>query len=229
MKRLFSLAVTAVFLLLPLTARAGDIIDRIVATVNGHAILQSDWEEAISYEAFMEGRSLRQLSAQDRKATLDRLIDQELLREQLHAGGSSQLEQQEVARRIQEIRKLYPGSETEQGWQATLQRYGLKLRELENRLAQQMELMRLVDARLRPGVQIDSRSIEIYYQETLVPQLRKSGGKQVSLAEVAPKVREVLTQQKINDLLTSWLHNLRAESQIRNRSETLNRSGGTPR
>lgn len=229
MKKLFSLAVTSVFLLLSLTARAGDIIDRIVATVNGHAILQSDWEEAISYEAFMEGRSLSQLTAQDRKATLDRLIDQELLREQLHAGGSSPAEQQEVAQRIQEIRKLYPGSETEPGWQATLQRYGLKLRELETRLGQQFELMRLVDARLRPGVQIDARSIEIYYQETLVPQLRKSGGKALPLAQVAPKVREVLTQQKINDLLASWLHNLRAESQIHNRSETSSRPAGAPR
>lgn len=226
MNKFSSLALT-VLLLASLPARAGDIIDRIVATVNGHAILQSDWEQAICYEAFMEGRPLNKLTVEDRKATLDRLVDQELLREQLHATGSSQAEQQEVQQRLQEIRKLYPGSETEQGWQATLRRYGLKLQELETRLAQQFELMRLVDARLRPGVQIDSRSIEIYYQETLVPQLRKSG-KQLSLNEVAPKVREVLTQQKINDLLVSWLRNLRAESQIRNRSQNLTPPAGAP-
>ena len=29
-------------------ARAGEVIDRIVATVNGHIILQSDWNDALS-------------------------------------------------------------------------------------------------------------------------------------------------------------------------------------
>ena len=225
MKKLFPLAVTALLLLACLSLFAADVIDRIVATVNGHAILQSDWEEAISYEVFIEGRSVSQLTAEDRKATLDRLIDQELLREQLHAAGSPQPERRQVEQRVQEIRKLYPGCETEQGWQTTLQRHGLNQQDLESRIVQQFELMRLVDARLRPGVQIDSHSIEIYYQETLVPELRKAGAKQLSLAEVAPKVREVLTQQKINDLLVSWLRNLRAESQIRNRSQVLPPAG----
>jgi hypothetical protein len=218
MKKLYSLAVMAL-LLSSVLVRAGDVIDRIVATVNGHAILQSDWEDAIRYDAFIEGRSLDNLTALDRKATLDRLIDQELLREQLHATASPEMQRQEVQQKVQEIRKFYPGSDNQQEWQATLGRHGLTEQELESRLAQQLELMRLVDARLRPGVQIDPRSIEIYYQETLVPELRKAGGKQPSLAEVAPKVREVLTQQKINDLMVSWLRNLRAESRIRESSQ----------
>jgi SurA N-terminal domain len=218
MKNPFSF--TALLLITAVFCHAGDVIDRIVATVNGHAILQSDWEDAISYEAFIQGQPVNKLTAADRKATLDRLIDQELLREQLHAGSPSEPERKEVQQRIQQIRKLYPGSETEQSWQATLQAHGLSENELERRIAQQFELMRLVDARLRPGVQIDPHSIEIYYQETLVPELRKSGAKQVPLAEVAPKVKEVLTQQKINDLLVSWLRNLRAESRIREQTGT---------
>src|ERR1700745_58088 len=63
-------------------AYAGDVVDRIVATVNGHVILQSDWDDAVRFEAFMEGRPLGQVTDQDRGRALDRLIDQELLREQ---------------------------------------------------------------------------------------------------------------------------------------------------
>jgi hypothetical protein len=196
-------------------ARAADVIDRVIATVNGHPILQSDWEEAISYEAFIDGRSLDKLTPEDRRATLDRLIDQELLREQVQSVPLSYENREQVEQRIQEIRKLYPGAETEPGWRATLVRYGLNEKELEARVASQIELASFVDARLRPGIQVDSRSIEIYYRETLVPQLRKSGGKQVSLAEVSPQIKELLTQAKMNDLLASWLKNLRAESQIR--------------
>src|SRR6059036_3866392 len=51
-----------------------DILDRIVATVNGHIILQSDWEDEIRYEAFINGRTLTTLTPATRKASLDRLI-----------------------------------------------------------------------------------------------------------------------------------------------------------
>jgi sulfur carrier protein ThiS len=216
MRKLFPLALTALVLLANLSLQAGDVIDRIVATVNGRPILQSDWEDAISYEAFINGRRLEKLAAEDRKATLDRLIDQELLRQQLHFVDSPQATNQQLSQRVQEIRKLYPGANTEAGWQATLQRYKLNEMELQRRLAQQLDLARLIEAHFRPGIQIDSHSIEVYYQEKLVPELRKSGSRPLALNEVAPKIRELLTQERMNELLGSWLRNLRAESQIKN-------------
>ena len=64
-------------------ANAGQVIDRIVATVNGHIILQSDWNDALRYEALLSARTVDQFSDEDRRAVLDRLIDQELLAEQM--------------------------------------------------------------------------------------------------------------------------------------------------
>jgi parvulin-like peptidyl-prolyl isomerase len=218
MKKLSSVMLVIVLSLAGLAGRADDVIERIVATVNGRAILQSDWEEAICYEAFMDGRSLDKLTVDDRQATLDRLIDQELLRQQVQSSNLRQTSQQQIEQRIQEIRKLYPAAATEQGWRATLQTYGLNEQELERRISQQLELTRLIEARLLPSIQIDSRSIEIYYKETLIPQIRNSGGKQVSLAEVSPKIKEVLTQQKMNDLLVAWLRSLRADSRIQEKT-----------
>jgi sulfur carrier protein ThiS len=199
---------------LPSLTRAGDVLDRIVATVNGHVILQSDWEDAIRCEAFMDGRSRDQFTLQDRKATLDRLIDQELLREQLSASDFQHAKDNEVGRRLQEIRHLYAGTETEQGWRDTLARNGVNEDELKARIALQLDLMQLVDAKLRPTVNIDSKTIESYYNGELLPQLRQSGEKEVSLAEVTPKIKELLTQQKVNELLTAWLQNLRTGSEI---------------
>src|SRR6266852_6234975 len=65
--------------------RADEVLDRIVATVNGHVILLSDWQDEVRYECFVAGRSLQSVTAQDRKGGLNRLIDQELLREQMGA------------------------------------------------------------------------------------------------------------------------------------------------
>ena len=210
-----NLARALVLLALVVPARAGDVLDRIVATVNRQIILQSEWQDAVRYEAFVAGRGPDQADASNRKAALDHLIDQELLREQMRSSGFPHASSQEVDKRIQEIRKQYTGAETEAGWQATLGRYGLTESELKKRVGLQVDLMGLVDARLRPNVIVDSKSIESYYNQELLPQLRQAGAEQVPLAEVTPKIKELLIQQKMNQMLIAWLQDLRSGSDIR--------------
>lgn len=194
---------------------AGEIFDRIVATVNGQIILQSDWDDAVRYESFMDMRSVQDFSPAERKAALDHLIDQELLKEQMRSSDAPRASAAEVDKRIAEIRKQYPGAETDAGWQAVLARHGVTQSELKARVGLTLELMSLVDARLRPSVNIDSGSIEKYYNQELLPQLREQGSSVLPLADVTPKIKELLTQEKVSELLIAWLQNLRAGSDIR--------------
>lgn len=207
--------ITWLLVLAVASAHAAEVIERIVATVNGHIILQSDWDDEVCYEAFTDGSSLGQVTPQGRKAALDRLIDRELLSEQMRASDFPHAAKAEVEQRVGEIRRQYPGAEATADWQAILLRYRLTEAELSKRVAQQLDLLRLVDARLRPTVQIDATSIESYYNQELLPQIRQSGAKEVPLAEVTPKIKELLTQKKVNQLLTAWLQTLRAGSEIR--------------
>jgi len=218
MKVCFRHTVRALALLLPFLpqmASAGEVVDRIVATVNGRIILQSDLDEALSYEAVLSGRSLGQFNDDERRTVLDRLIDQELLREQMKSADFPHASQTEIAARVAEARKQYPEAATDEGWQAFLAKFHLSQKDLETHVGQQIDLMRLVDARLRPAVQIDSKTIEAYYREKFVPQLKQSGGSEVPLADVTAKIRELLTEQKVNELLVSWLQTLRSESEVR--------------
>ncbi|HUJ95104.1 MAG TPA: SurA N-terminal domain-containing protein [Terriglobales bacterium] len=197
-----------------LPAFAGDLIDRIVATVNRDAILQSDWDDEVRYEAFVGGRSLEHVTNEDRKSALDRLIDQALLREQTRFANASPAPAKEIEKRISEIRRQYSGADTPEGWTGVLRSYGLTAQDLRERVAAQMELMQMVEARLRPSVSIDAKSIESYYNQELLPQLRQAGAQDVPLAEVTPQIKELLTQKKMNQMLTAWLQNLRAGSEI---------------
>jgi peptidyl-prolyl cis-trans isomerase SurA len=200
-------------LILP-AACAGEVIDRIIAKVNGHIILQSDWDEALCYEALLNGRALSQFTDDDRRAVLDRLIDQELLGEQMKSALFEQASESEAAARVADSRKHYPEAATDQGWQAVLARFALSEKDLVAHVRQQIDLMRLVDARLRPAVQIDSKTIEAYYREKFVPQLKQSVAGEAPSAEVAAKIRELLTQEKVNELMISWLQSLRSESKV---------------
>jgi len=195
-------------------ARAGQVIDRIVATVNGHIILQSDWDEGQRYEALLNGRALDQFTDDDRRAVLDRLIDQELLAEQMKSASFQHATESEAAARVAQARKQYPEAATDEDWTAVLSRYGVTEKDLVAHVQQQIDLMRLVDAHLRPAVQIDSKTIEAYYREKFVPQLKESVVAEVPSADVTAKIRELLTQEKVNELLVSWLQSLRSESKL---------------
>ncbi len=195
-------------------AFGGQVVDSIVATVNGHVILQSDLDEALAYEAVLNGRPPSQFTDDERRAVLDRLIDQELLREQMNSTEFKHATEAEAEERVKEARRQYPGATTEQGWQAVLKQFGVTEKDLMQHVRQQIDLMRLVDARLRPAVQIDSKSIEDYYREKFARQLPEAGSPGVALAEVSGKIRELLTQQKVNELLVAWLETLRAASDV---------------
>jgi hypothetical protein len=196
------------------SARAGDVIDRIVATVNGHIILQSDWDEALCYEALLNGRPFGQFTDDERKAVLDRLIDQELLAEQMKSAFFQHASESEAAVRVANARKQYPEAATANGWNAVLSKFQLTEKDLVAHVKQQIDLMRLVDAHLRPAVQIDSKTIEEYYRLKFVPQLKESGATEVALADVSGKIRELLTDEKVNELMVSWLQSLRSESKV---------------
>jgi peptidyl-prolyl cis-trans isomerase SurA len=191
---------------------AGQIVDRMVANVNGHVLLQSDWEEELAFEAFVNGRAVDSFTPDERKAALDRLIDQELLREQVRPSEAAPAA--EIAARVSEVRKLHPEAATDDGWKSTLQRCGLSQAELEQRLGQGIQLMRLVEARLRPSIQIDQKAVESYYHEQLLPELKKNGGREAALPEVFGHIRDLLAEQRLNQLLRGWLESLRSTSHI---------------
>jgi len=193
---------------------SAEVIDRIVATVNGHIILQSDWNDALRYEALLSARTVSDFNEGERRAILDRLIDQELLAEQMKSASFSHATEEEAAAEIASARKLYPEASTDEGWQGVLGKYGLSERSLEQHVREQIDLMRLVDAHLRPAVQIDSKSVETYYRDKFVPQLKQSGEQEVPLADVSAKIRELLTEERVNELMVSWLQSLRSESKV---------------
>jgi peptidyl-prolyl cis-trans isomerase SurA len=229
MKRITALAAVpfVLTLLWVQLAWAGEVLDRIVATVNGRIILQSDWDDALCYEALLSGRSLSEFTTDERRAVLDRLIDQELLREQMKAADFQHVSAADAASQVAVARAQYPQAASAAGWKSLLRRYHLTEQDLAAHLQRQMDVMRLVDAHLRPAVQIDSKTVEAYYRNKFVPQLRQSGAKEVPLSDVSSKIREVLTQEKVSELLVAWLQALRSEGEVRLPGASSSSPGGS--
>ncbi len=193
---------------------AGEVLDRVVATVNDGVILESEWDDALRYEAFFNGRPLEQLHPVERRATLDRLIDQLLLAQQMEATGFTHASAEEVNERIRQIRKEISGGATDAGWKAALARYGLTAEVVAERVARQVDLERYVDQRFRSSVYVDAESVQNYYRNRLVPELERKRSPVPALEEVRGRIERILAEERVNELLSAWLKTLRTQSRI---------------
>lgn len=202
----------ALLLLVPLSLQAGELLDRIVATVNTHAILQSDWDDEVHYECFMSGREPADVTAEQRKSALERLIDQEILREQMRVTDLKPAGADEIKKQIEDLKNDQLREHPGQSWAMMLSRYRLTDRVVEEHVAAELEQFQLVDLRFRPSIQISSADVENYYREQIIPRLPAADPS--SLKDAAPQIREILIQGKINQLLNSWLETLRSQAQI---------------
>lgn len=205
---------------------AGEVLDRMAANVNGHVILQSDWEDELRYESFMAGRQIESLSSANGKAALDRLIDQELISEQMRASEIKPAAAEEINQHLEEIKGDYIRDKNAEKWNTALSEYELTENDIRSHIALELTQLRLIDARLRSSIQIDDPAVANYYRNQFLPELTRSGARQVSLRQATPKIREILTQQEMNRMLASWLEGLRSQAQIQSFASDSSKPSG---
>ncbi len=206
---MWRILITVFVLLGPTVAESGEVLDQVAATVNGHALLQSDADEELRYEFFAAKRPLSDASDDDRNAALDRLIDQELLREQMHSKDFKPVATEEVSKALEGFKSDYGSASS---WTAALGDYGVTEVEVKSHIETELNQLRLIDLRLRPTIQVDAESIRTYYEQQLMPKLPP--GQHMNLQEATPTIRELLVQQKIDESLKSWLEALRSQAKI---------------
>jgi SurA N-terminal domain len=216
MRRIFHFALCLLFLLptavTPL--RAGEVLDAIVVTVNHKPILLSDWDEAVCYELFMQRKAVTGVTEADRATALQRLIDRQLLKAQMLNLDSLQPSGEDLQSDLAKLRAQVSEGKDDGSWQKLLAGYGLNDETLKAHLRSELQVMNFVEVRLRPNVHVQPEEIEAYYKDQLLPDLEKTGSKMISFADVEPRIRELLTQQHMDELLDAWLHNLRQQADI---------------
>jgi hypothetical protein len=92
--------------------------------------------------------------------------------------------------------------------------YGLSEEDVAERTAIQVNLLRYLDLRFRSQVHISSRAIENYYRDQLLPQLRRTGAVEPPLQQVAAKIEQLLTEQRLNELQSQWVRTLRLQAGV---------------
>lgn len=190
------------------TLRAEEI-DRLLATVNGKVICEGDLLIARNLNAIL---FLGQNSAvPSKKEEVDRLIDLELMRQELETFSLAPKDQSKIQTRLQELRNAY---DEIGGLPRFLRRLGLQESELLDYLRLQGSILGFIDFRFRPFVSVSEQEVQEYYKEKLVPPLRQAGAAVPPLAEVSGKIEEILKEEKVNASMDQWIQDIRRHARV---------------
>ena len=200
-------------------ASAGErvTLDRVVAVVNGDLILESDLDEEARMAAF---QPIRVQEAATREELIDRLIDRDLILQQMQLQPQPPITDAQVDAELGVLRKNIPGCaaygcETDAGWEKFVAAQGFTVEELRERWRQRMEVLRFVEARFRMGIRISQAEMDAYYKGTLVPAYEKEKVAPPVEAAIADRIQEILLQRQVDKLLDDWLTSLRAEGSVK--------------
>ncbi len=193
---------------------AAEIIDRIAISVANQVITESQIDTEVRATEFLNGEKL-DLGAGEKKKAADRLIEQALVKREMDLSHYPLPELSDANPQLQMLKEGYP-SETQ--FLAAIRAYGISQDELRQRLWWQITVLRFVEYRFRPGIQVQDADVEAYYKK----QVAKESAKAIpSLEEARSQIAEALTEQRIDEALDHWLQEVRMQVTIRYLDEAL--------
>jgi peptidyl-prolyl cis-trans isomerase SurA len=186
-----------------LAAARAEIIDRVAVSIGNRVITESDLDREIRITAF-ENNDQPDFSAANKRATAERLVDQTLVRGELEASRYLLPAPADTGAALEELRRRFPDAVA---YHRALAAYGITEDDLKARLLWQLTLVRFVDVRFRPGIQISDDEIRDYFNEHF-------RGTSLSLEEARDKIEHILVSQAADKQVDQWLDEVRKRARI---------------
>jgi hypothetical protein len=196
-------ALTLALLFAAPTARA-DVIDRVLAIVNGHLITLSDVRRVVDLGLVTGGRSAGQSDA-----ALSQLIDRRLVLEEVERYAPPEPNPATVASRVNEIQSRRDGPS---GFDARLAALGADRSWLEQWVRDELRIHAYIEQRFSGAMEATDEEIENYFREH-VNEFRRDG-QPLPTPEAQALARERVMASRRQALTAEWLEGLRKRAEI---------------
>jgi hypothetical protein len=205
-----------VFLLLPFAfcllpfdfSLRAEVTDRFLAVVNDRVITESEAVWALALDPELQPLDL---SAQNKRAMLERLIDVVLLDQEAEKIPQNEPSKEEIDNYKNELVKRF-GSKSV--FDERMQRVGLNEESLNQIVSRWLKIFKYIDFRFRAFVFVRPEEIERYYREVALPRLRNRGGQVRTLEEMRDDIEHILIEEKFNAELDRFFDEARQQAQI---------------
>ena len=205
-------------LAIAVSSNAAIVLDRMAVIVGKHVIKTSDIEWDLRVTEFLNREPL-DFSAKAKRQSAERLIDQEVIRQNIVTGNYRRPPDSDAGALESQLRRdRFGGSDVRM--REELQRYGLTGEQLRAQLFWQLTALRFIDQRFRPAVMVGDDDVRGYYDQHLA-DLRHQYPDDYSFEALQPKIRNLLEGQRINEGFNQWLEQARTRYRIEYRQEAL--------
>lgn len=201
----------------------GEVIDRISVTVGKQVITESQVSEEIRCTAFLNGKP-PDWSADNRAKTLNRLVDQTLIRREIETTRFPVASPDETAKMLAELKP-------------TIRDFGKSLAAAElteaivaKHLEWQLTFLRFVEYRFKPSLEITETELTDFYQSQ--SKEWKAEGKPVPpFEEVRTTLEKALYDKLVDQAIDQWLGDQRIQIPIvyKHAKQPLSPPGAAPR
>ena len=198
----------------------GAIIDRIVVAVGKQVITETELELTIRITAFLNQDKI-DFSVENRRKTVERLIEQKIVLQELEFTRFPRPTAEEVEERRHNIVALRFG-ENAAAYREALEKYGITEDDFRRYLQWQMTFFSFIDFRFRPSVQVTEQEIAEYFKSRIQPLAAKANpAKPPTLDEYRDRIERILMARREEVEMQSWLADARKRTAIEYRDETL--------
>ena len=181
------------------------VIDAVAVHIGNDVVTESEVWELEDYQKLLEDK------AQSRALVLQELVDQWIVRTEAAAMKFPKPAADDVNREFQALLKHFPSPAA---FQSRLAAVNLTQDELRRVIARQIYYVRFLNYKFHAAAEVTSAQIEAYYQQQLSPQLQKRGSAIPPLSQVEAQIRELLTQEQINQKAARWLEEAKSRLKI---------------
>ena len=187
------------------------VIDRIAVIVGKHAIKTSDIDRDVRATQFLN-HERPDFSVDTKRKAAERLIDQTLIRDEMEKGryarsGAGDLDA--MFKRL--LQDRFGGSAARM--KDSLSEYGLGADQLRMQLQWQLDVMKFIEERFRPGVLVTDDEVRSYY-DVRQADLKRQFPQLKTYEALAPKIRTSLEGERLNANFEQWLAQVRQRNRV---------------
>jgi hypothetical protein len=209
---------TISLLLLAGAASGGVIVDRMAVIVGKHVIKASDIERDVRLTEFLNREQLK-IDSGEKHRSAERLIDQEIIRQELLSSGFRRpADTNAAALEAQFCQERFGGSQPR--LREALGRYGLIDDQLRDQFVWQLTVLNFIEQRFRAGTLVTDEDLRSYYDQHLA-ELRGQYPQDSSFKALEPKIRASLEGERVNQNFTQWLEQARKQYHIEYKQEAF--------
>jgi len=196
---------------------SAEVIDRIAVSVGNQVITEAQILDELRITAFLNNQKPG-ITPDQKKAAAERLIEQALVKREMELSRFPLPDQTEAAPLETELQAKY-GSAA-QLCQALAQA-GIGKQNLEQRLWWQLTLLRFIDYRFRPSIQIPETAVKTYYEKKRAEWERQGVKPVPTLEDSRAGIEKILTEQRVDRAMDRWLGDTRTRIEILYRKEAF--------